>query len=187
MPKIFHLHTDIKITKTHIQQCKNHALRGTTIFNPDRHRFQHIVKSSTLKKRIVAYLKNNGWLEDRAVGTTAVLHSIANCKQQPWHTDFDPDVCKSAKVKPLGVLFALQNSTFFNVYKKKRIEMKQGDIILFEGDVIHAGAKYDTENTRIHMYLDSSEVKRLTDKTYLIQWTFCTLKFTKSKYNYFML
>lgn len=169
MPKLLHFHTSIQVTPSHVKECKTHALQGTPIFNPDQFRFQNVVKHHSLKKQIVAYLKTNGWLQKRSVGTTVVLHSLANCEKQPWHTDFDPNVCKQATVKPLGVLFALQDDTFFHVYKKKRVEMKQGDIVLFEGDVIHAGAKYMKENTRIHLYLDSPEVKRLKNKTYLVK------------------
>ena len=45
--------------------------------------------------------------------------------------------------------------------------MKKGDILIFDGDEIHAGSAYTRDNTRIHLYLDTTEVKRMRNKTYL--------------------
>eukprot|EP00966_Prymnesium_polylepis_P245049 5667969-Prymnesium_polylepis.1 len=39
--------------------------------------------------------------------------------------------------------------------------LQPGDILLFEGDVLHAGAKYESAcNTRVHVYLDVPDLRR---------------------------
>ena len=40
-------------------------------------------------------------------------------------------------------------------------------MLVFYGDLIHAGAEYSQANTRIHIYLDSPEVVRDFNTTYL--------------------
>ena len=37
-----------------------------------------------------------------------------------------------------------------------RLSLLPGDIIVFEGDVIHAGAAYSQANLRVHAYLDGN-------------------------------
>ena len=73
-----------------------------------------------------------------------------------------------AKVKPMGVIFALEDYTYFNT-KSRRIVLKKGQVLIFDGDMVHAGSAYEKENTRIHLYLDSEEVPRRRNKTYLVQ------------------
>ena len=94
-----------------------------------------------------------------------VLHSSPMCKQQPWHYDYDPEEVRAASIKPLGVLVALQDNTRFETRRKTHI-LSRGDVLVFRGDVVHAGAAYDTENTRMHTYLDVDAVKRPTNRTW---------------------
>tara|TARA_B100000482_G_C12612327_1_gene299605 strand:+ start:130 stop:573 length:444 start_codon:yes stop_codon:yes gene_type:complete len=144
------------------------ALKGSAIFNPNTKRIQKVVRHDRLIKEIIMFLRDRDFLKYRTVGTTAILHSKAGCKRQQWHTDYDPEKCRESSIKPLGVIFALQDETYFNVHKKKKIVMKKGQILIFDGDLIHAGSAYDVENTRIHIYLDSPDVLRSRNKTYLL-------------------
>lgn len=48
----------------------------------------------------------------------------------------------------------------------KILEMKQGDIVLFRGDLVHAGAKYDKENYRLHCFMDYEY--RIPNRTWLV-------------------
>ena len=68
--------------------------------------------------------------------------------------------------KPLGVLVALQDETRLDT-PQGVIAMEQGDVLVFDGDVVHAGAAYAQDNTRVHLYLDATEVPRVHNVTYL--------------------
>jgi ectoine hydroxylase-related dioxygenase (phytanoyl-CoA dioxygenase family) len=50
--------------------------------------------------------------------------------------------------------------------KMQRIEMKKGDILMFRGDLVHSGSKYEKSNIRLHCFMDSGF--RTPNRTYLI-------------------
>ena len=49
-----------------------------------------------------------------------------------------------------------------------KIELSSGDAIIFRGDLVHAGAEYESENIRIHCYIDSKLVPRNPNRTWII-------------------
>ena len=167
--KYFILDTKIELHDDYVKSMKYKALKGSNIFNPNQKRIQSIVKKhdSTMKK-ICVFLQAHNFLKNRTVGTTAILHSKSGCKRQQWHTDYDPELCKLTSLKPMGAIFALEDNTYFNIHKKRKIVLKKGQILIFDGDLVHAGSAYDKENTRIHFYLDSPDVRRKKNKTYLL-------------------
>lgn len=137
------------------------------IFNPDKRRLQAALRrDSSLVRRLLDVLEKAGQMEGRSLGSVVVLMSQENCKQQTWHTDYDVETVSNVRVKPLGVLLALQDNTFFEEYPDKKHTLHAGDVLMFEGDVVHAGAAYERENVRVHAYVDSNEIKRLPNKTY---------------------
>ena len=73
----------------------------------------------------------------------------------------------------LGVIAALERGTRFCVAARgggwEEIELGRGDVLFFEGDLVHGGAAYPHAcNTRIHVYLDVPEIKRPRDATWLV-------------------
>ena len=46
------------------------------------------------------------------------------------------------------------------------MRLDPGDILVFDGDLEHAGAAYTDSNIRLHAYLDVSEYTRTPDSTY---------------------
>ena len=77
---------------------------------------------------------------------------------------------------PGGLLLALQPDTKLYTYggwnrtvaderEEKRIDLDVGDVLLFRGDFVHAGADYDEDNIRIHCYIDVPTYKRPNDTT----------------------
>lgn len=42
------------------------------------------------------------------------------------------------------------------------------DIVIFRGDLVHAGSGYENENYRLHAYMDSPKVPRTINRTWLI-------------------
>ena len=160
----------IQTKDSEIGRIVSRSNKARPIFNPDKRRLQISVnKNLALCKRLSTVLEDLNLLEGRSMGSIVVLRSQANCKQQPWHTDYDPNQLKNVQYKPLGVILALQDNTFFEEYPNACHILNRGDILIFEGDVIHAGAAYADENIRIHAYIDSNEVKRAVNKTYIFK------------------
>ena len=146
--------------------------RGSAICNPDLRRWQLKLATSDggrrdqgcdpLVARVVAWVAHKindapGW-EGLEMGGIHALHSIAGCRQQPWHTDYDPSSSGSF-ARPVGVLVALEGGTRF-VTTSEVYELDVGDVLCFDGAVVHAGAAYAVENTRLHVYLDAVGCRR---------------------------
>lgn len=91
------------------------------------------------------------------------LRSLPGCDRQPWHWDFNPDnlAGMSDEQMPLSCVVALQDSTRFHFKSNgcrnedgETVTIEAGDLLIFRGDMLHAGAAYEEENWRLHMYLD---------------------------------
>ena len=118
-----------------------------------------------------------------------LLRSLPGCIRQQAHTDYIPDPrlkhCPPDE-RPLLFLFALENATKLVVWPSshkivhglgrtfapvdpKILTLQAGDALLFRADLVHAGAEYDVENTRIHCYIDSQAVPRNPNRTWIIK------------------
>ena len=117
-----------------------------------------------------------------------LLRSLPGCTRQLAHTDYIPDeelLMSTAENRPLLCVLALEDGTKLVVWPgshrlisgrsrlMKPIEprvvwLNAGDAILFRGDLVHAGAEYETENIRLHCYIDSKAVNRHPNRTYII-------------------
>ena len=158
----------ITISNDTLERMAAYAMDGNPVFNPDDLRLQrHIRKTHSFVKQVTIALMEKKLLENRRVGSVVVMHSKAGCKRQAWHTDYDPRTLENAKTKPMGVILALQAVTFFAT-PHKTYELGAGDVLCFDGDVVHAGAAYEMENTRMHMYLDVDAVQRQKNRTWIV-------------------
>jgi hypothetical protein len=139
-----------------------------TVFNPDTKRSQVSISTNDQDvQKILRVLGDYNLLAGRNVSDVVILHSKKDCKAQQYHTDF-PDHAKFMDDKPLSVLFALENNT--KIYtKEKCIKIDRGDILIWDGDLVHAGGDYSEENVRIHMYLDTYNAKRSSNTTYNLE------------------
>jgi hypothetical protein len=106
-----------------------------------------------------------------------VIQSEAGCREQPAHTDYEPQPQLDNEYVPLALFLALMPNTRLHVWPglttnslKHTIELQSGDAILFRGDLVHAGAAYDTKNLRMHCYLDSQFSKRTANSTWLVDY-----------------
>lgn len=168
----FHVHVK------HALRISRHALESYSrvldagsdaIFNPNPRRFQtRLSREDPLVVRVEAFLRRAGYLDNRTLADAVVLRSLTGCQRQQWHTDFDPRTCQSAATMPLGILLALQDDTYFHVLDEEVFTMERGDVLIFSGDTVHAGAAYEKTNVRIHMYMDSNDVRRTKNTTYLL-------------------
>lgn len=108
-----------------------------------------------------------------------ILRSEAGCKSQRAHTDYLPkDLKKMNGQVPLACIIAVQNETWFecwpgafdcfdgsNSFEFQKLVLNAGDVLVFRGDFVHAGAAFDDCNIRVHVYLDVVEGQRTTNAT----------------------
>ena len=126
-----------------------------------------------------------------------VLQSLPGCKSQQPHTDYVPtehfvkkmnelDAPENHSKIPLLCLVALEPNTYLDVWENStrlitssedilspdlvlnRLCLQAGDVLLFRPDLIHAGSSYSEENIRLHVYLDSEEIPRRANRTFII-------------------
>ena len=128
-------------------------------------------------REVRAVLAQKGELDGRRESEWRAIHSKAGCKEQRAHWDYPPDVvqrCGSGGLparKPASVIVALQDGAALIVFvgpRRQRVPvvLYAGDVLVFEGDVEHAGAHYYMPNTRLHVYLDVDHVHRPPGETW---------------------
>lgn len=112
-----------------------------------------------------------------------ILKSMRGCRPQMVHCDYDPESLKGlpCDMVPHGMLVALEDGTRLAVYPGSHqaeevddlgvavvVDLSPGDVLLFRGDLLHAGSSYTNENVRMHVYLDSAIVSRSFNATHLL-------------------
>jgi hypothetical protein len=119
----------------------------------------------------------SGVLPRHKVSSMVTLLSKLFCKAQLAHTDFSPktllDVLLEDNKMPLACLVVLMDGTVFDVwpgairfdknrdFKPMHLKLRAGDVLIFRGDLVHAGAAVGAvENVRFHAYLDVEGVVR---------------------------
>lgn len=102
-----------------------------------------------------------------------ILKSLDGCNEQRPHTDYNVENIKNITDSicvPLLVLVALMPETYLDIWDldgiHRKLVMDKGDVLIFRADMIHGGSSYEKENIRIHAYLDSPLVKRITNRTW---------------------
>lgn len=120
-----------------------------------------------------------------------ILESVRGCQIQAAHTDYVPDTAlldTNDDTVPLLAVLAIQGGTRLEVWPESHslvrrprltrhtpkvvrhtVELDAGDVIVFHGDLIHAGSAYMRHNLRIHAYLDHPSVPRPPNRTWVIQ------------------
>jgi hypothetical protein len=120
-----------------------------------------------------------------AVMVLVILRSDPGCLPQRAHTDYTDDAFKLVKDGnvPLACVIALMDNTYFDVWPEaiqcfnlstedtrvfhhRRLKLNAGDMLIFRGDLVHAGASFSEFNIRLHMYLDARGVKREQNTTF---------------------
>lgn len=134
-----------------------------------------------LGSTVVDFLGGQGYDTSRLGFTTwSVLQSRPGCAEQRPHTDYDVEdpgfqAAMAAGSPPFGVLTALEPGTHLVTYglrgsatreDRQDVCLEPGDVLVFRGDVVHAGAAYDSDNVRLHAYLDSNMVERRGNSTW---------------------
>ena len=106
----------------------------------------------------------------RNTGPAKILHSRVPCPAQQPHHDFDPKRVQTLIKEhmlhgvPLSALCAFTpTGSKLLVYNPmdqvmKEISFKFGQMVLFTGDVVHAGAQYDQANVRGFLHVTHEEL-----------------------------
>jgi hypothetical protein len=113
-----------------------------------------------------------------------LLHSKAGCERQAAHMDYIPSTVAGLEdmEMPCSILVSLEtDGTTLAVWPgthrpsahrvlERTISLQMGDVLIFRGDLIHAGSAYpERSNVRIHAYLDNPTVSRDHNRTFRIQ------------------
>jgi len=99
-------------------------------------------------------------------------------KHQPRHADSAERNSlrdQAPDAVPLAALLAIQGRTRLHVWPfdsedEEVIHLDEGDLLIFRGDLGHAGAEYDDEDLvdgvhlRLHVYIDSPVIERAKDE-----------------------
>ena len=125
-------------------------------------------------------LEEAGEAKGRILSEFNAIESQPTCMKQERHWDYDPTLVRydaarrcrrSHKDKPRSAILGLQPGARLYVYepvlrRDVTVLVPVGAILLFDGDVAHAGACYAAPNTRVHVYLDVAGVQREKDVTW---------------------
>jgi len=129
-----------------------------------------------LETDVSGFMKRRRWLRT-ATGTdkaafleckeTRALKAEASCPKQKRHADSADR--NSLRDEPWGdvskvVLLFPEGGTLhvypFDEEGEITLTLEPGDLVIFRGDLGHAGAAYDVENVRGHVFIDSHVIKR---------------------------
>ena len=93
---------------------------------------------------------------------------MRGCQRQPLHSDFNVNDFIGDAIKPCSVLLALQDGTtlHFAEHKGCPVTLSRGDLLVWDGDVAHAGSEYASENTRFFMYIATPSAPAPVNATY---------------------
>ena len=78
---------------------------------------------------------------------------------------------RNPRRKPASACLALEDGARLRVFdralgREEIVMLWAGDVLVFDGDVEHAGAWYCEPNTRVHVYLDVADLRRTRDYTW---------------------
>jgi hypothetical protein len=155
----------------------------------DHKRKQVTIPGSLVKQFREAILKLPLLTKHHSVDHFVLLRSLPGCQRQLAHTDYVPDdefLQSLPEERPLLCVLALEEKTKLVVWPRSQkvicgrgrsldpihprvVWLEPGDALVFRGDLVHAGAEYESENIRLHCYIDSQTVKRYANRTFIIQ------------------
>ena len=142
------------------------AVDGNAIHGDNLRKQKNMSARHKLAQRLHKALQLARELEGREVGAFNLLGSKAGCRQQHRHWDWDPASVDALNDRlPRGVVLACEDGARLVVFRDvhdvegQYVELNAGDVLLFDGDVLHAGALYEKDNLRVHVYLDVPALK----------------------------
>jgi len=127
-----------------------------------------------------------GLFPDHVPRQEVILKCDAGCVQQKAHCDFPPeDLNRDCRCNPMGCLIAIMPNTKIVLWPKMFslddwkdrepvrsviLQLEPGEIFVFRGDLVHAGAAYQTQHFRLHMYLDGPDNRQRKNATWIVRY-----------------
>lgn len=164
--------------------------RAGPIFNGARNDHRRRQATFPLREARAFHVKLAAAFPDHTVGGLVALESLPGCGRQAAHCDYvpTPELLKTRDEDvPLLALLAVEPHTHLDVWPashriirgapetratspalRKTLDLEPGDLVIFRGDLVHAGSAYDRRNIRLHAYLDSPAVPRVANRTWVI-------------------
>ena len=192
------LHTDgyeirkgwFPVSPEFIDTVNRRLARAGPIFNGARNDHRRRQATFPLKEAREFHEKLATAFPSHTVGGLVALESLPGCSRQAAHCDYVPTAELLASRDddvPLLALLALEPHTYLDVWPashriirgapttratapalRKTLDLEPGDLVIFRGDLVHAGSAYDNRNIRLHAYLDSPAVPRVANRTWVI-------------------
>ncbi len=110
-----------------------------------------------------------------------IIRALPGCREQQAHCAYDPKTLVNEPNDriPFGALLAVEPKTKLTVWKgcfgaipndvkPEEVALDPGDMLIYRGDLVHAGSAYEEENIRLLCYFDIFNVPRLENRTYLM-------------------
>lgn len=97
----------------------------------------------------------------------SLLLSLAGCMAQDLHYDYPP--LHEASETSFGCIVFLEDGGKLLLGRGNKIlrpQFNKGDLVIFKGTKLHAGAAYRKSNLRVHYYFDSQKNFRKPDTTF---------------------
>jgi hypothetical protein len=143
--------------------------------------------------RIIQFLKTSEELNmnfgeffnDKEV-LISILKSLRGGNKQGYHRDFqysdhNDDVStikqKNFQESPKSLLFCVDDYLKIGVFpgshkngmgQEMIIKLRKGQAIIFHSELVHYGCGYDSDNYRVHFYLDNPAIVRPPETTYFV-------------------
>ena len=111
------------------------------------------------------------WGDGRELLEFVALRSYPGCQAQGKHCDYDPtELARHPdSLVPWSVLWALQPDTKLMLYGRNgttiELAVPIGKLLVFRGDLVHAGAKYKKQNVRVHCYVNATKGGQIANAT----------------------
>ena len=105
-------------------------------------------------------------VNDKVLRHASLLRTGAGCVQQNWHEDLY-----------MSVIIALEENTMLLVKVggvAKKVRLKAGQGVVFGGGFTHAGAGYEKQNVRVHVFITPKVLQNdfaLNETSQQVQWT----------------
>ena len=128
--------------------------------------------------RITKWLQRHGlWSEGvHSIAEVKHLRSLADCRQQECHTDFNAS-CRKLPMdhRPFSVIVATTHHVSMRWWpdgfpchlESCTVDVPVGQALVMLGCFRHGGAKYTKKNDRVFIAIDSAKIPRLENTNYL--------------------
>jgi len=91
-----------------------------------------------------------------------IIQSKKGCPQQAYHMDTGRHTQSFGilvAISDSSLLWVVDNNSLIDIHKPTKLTIAKGDIIVFHGSTVHAGAAYDSENFRLHFYASRDQTQ----------------------------